>query len=300
MPNFKNISALCSVFKETDTKEFESSLNSIINQSLPPKEIIIIIDGIISENLYETIIRYCESYRIKFFRLDQNKGLGNALSFGLRKCNYKIVARFDTDDISLKERFKKQLNFINNGWDLVSSAVVECNKEKKNKKKPTYHLKTFSKVNKEITEDDLILRNPINHPSVMFNMQKMILFNKTYNQKMRKHQDFLLWRELKLDKKVNFKILHISDITLIMNSKNLIKKRSSLKSFSYELLLFYYSFLIKKRFDIYIKLAICFLIRILGIYISLFLYKFIRTRFLIHKVINIEPIEEINSILKNM
>ena len=34
------------------------------------------------------------------------------------------------------------------------------------------------------------------------------------------------------------------------------------------------------------------------IYISLFLYKFIRTRFLIHKVINIEPIEEINSILK--
>ena len=156
--------------------------------------------------------------------MDQNKGIGNALSFGIRKCNYKIVARFDTDDISLKERFKKQLYFINNGWDLVSSAVVECNTEKKNKKNPTYPLKTFSKVNKEITEDDLILRNPIHHPSVMFNMQKMVLFNKTYNQKMRKHQDFLLWRELKLDKKVNFKILHISDITLIMNSKNLIKK----------------------------------------------------------------------------
>lgn len=300
MPNFKNISALCSVFKDTDHKEFESSLNSIITQSLPPKEIIIIIDGIISESLYETIIRYCESYRIKFFRIEQNRGLGNALNFGLRKCKYKIVARFDTDDISLKERFEKQLYFINNGWDLVSSAVVEYSREKNNNKKPTLHLKTFSKLNKEITEDDLILRNPINHPSVMFNVKKMVLFNKNYNQKMRKHQDFLLWRELKLDKKVNFKILHISDITLIMNSKNLLEKRSSRRSFNYELLLFYYSFIINKRFDISIKLAIFFFARISGIYISLFLYKFIRSRFLIYEVNNVEPIEEINSILKNM
>ena len=67
-------------------------------------------------------------FNIRTFKLKENKGLGNALNFGLRKCNYN--GKFDTDDISLRDRFKKQIEFINCGWDLVSSSVIEYKKFK--------------------------------------------------------------------------------------------------------------------------------------------------------------------------
>ena len=300
MAHFKNISALCSVFKDTDPKEFELSLNSIINQSLPPKEIIIIVDGLISSKLEKIIEKYISPNKVKSFKLAKNKGLGNALRFGIKKCRYKIVARFDTDDVSLNKRFEKQLSFINKGWDMVTSSVIEYNQEEIAKKTSSYHIKTFSKINKEISEEDLILKNPVNHPSVMINITKMMLLNKNYNQNMRKHQDFLLWRELKFNKEINFKILHISDITVIMRSDQLLKKRSSLKSLKFEFLLFLNSLLLIQRFDLFIKLFLSLFLRICSIHLSFLFYKSIRTKFILTKNIELNETKEINSLLKKM
>lgn len=50
---------------------------------------------------------------MKIIRLDENKGLGNALKPGVENAKYDIVARMDSDDICLSYRFEKQLSFPN-------------------------------------------------------------------------------------------------------------------------------------------------------------------------------------------
>ena len=49
---------------------------------------------------------------IKSLKLDCNYGLGLALNEGLNACEHEIVARMDTDDIAVKDRFEKQISFL--------------------------------------------------------------------------------------------------------------------------------------------------------------------------------------------
>ena len=300
MPYYKNISALCSVFKDTDPRELGLSINSIITQSFPPKEILIIIDGKITHQIEDMINNFRKVFNIRTFKLKENKGLGNALNFGLRKCNYNVVARFDTDDISLRDRFKKQIEFINCGWDLVSSSVIEYKKNLNNNKFSNLYVKSLSKKNIEITKEELILRNPINHPSVMINVKKVINSGINYKSKMKKHQDFLLWRELKFNEEINFKMIHIAEVTVIMRSNKLIKNRSSIKSLFFEFLLFYYSINISKKIYLKFKILLSFIIRLLIIYISPLIYNRIRTKYTLTEANkNLKSDKEIEKILTN-
>ena len=50
-----------------------------------------------------------------------NQGLAKALNEGLKYCQYNLVARMDSDDISLPDRFLKQINYfkINKNIDIL-------------------------------------------------------------------------------------------------------------------------------------------------------------------------------------
>ena len=53
---------------------------------------------------------FCEKYNtLKIVKLAKNMGLGNALNIGLSACTYDLVARMDSDDLSLPNRFEAQL-----------------------------------------------------------------------------------------------------------------------------------------------------------------------------------------------
>ena len=63
----------------------------------------------------------------------------------LKKTTLKVknnyIARCDADDISLKNRFRDQINFLkkNKHIDVLSSNIIELNKIKTNKKVPKLH-----------------------------------------------------------------------------------------------------------------------------------------------------------------
>ncbi len=57
--------------------------------------------------------------------LQHNEGLGRALDRGLAACRHDVVARQDADDISLPERFERQLPLIEAGADLVGAGLLE-------------------------------------------------------------------------------------------------------------------------------------------------------------------------------
>ncbi|MDN4717009.1 glycosyltransferase [Vibrio parahaemolyticus] len=69
-----------------------------------------------------------ESYTpLKQVILEENVGLGEALNEGLKACSYDLILRVDTDDINHRERFKKQVEYMELNPDIsaASSDVLE-------------------------------------------------------------------------------------------------------------------------------------------------------------------------------
>lgn len=104
-------SVLMSLYIKEKPEYLDQALDSMVKQSLVPDEIVIVKDGEISPQLQSILTKYSNQYPGLFNIVGyaQNKGLGFALNYGLSHCRNDLVARMDTDDISDKERCKKQV-----------------------------------------------------------------------------------------------------------------------------------------------------------------------------------------------
>ncbi len=104
-------SVLMSLYKKEDPDYFQLALDSMINQTVKPDEIVLVEDGPLTDELYAVV----KDYEDKYYGLlhlvinKRNLGLGLALNKGLEVCRNEFIARMDTDDISKPERCEKQL-----------------------------------------------------------------------------------------------------------------------------------------------------------------------------------------------
>lgn len=103
------------------------ALESMAQQSLPPGEIVLVIDGPIDQGLQNSIrdfdTRYPGLLLVK--ALDRNGGLGPALNEGLAMCQYDFIVRMDADDISDLNRCEEEIRLLNDGYDMVGCNVWE-------------------------------------------------------------------------------------------------------------------------------------------------------------------------------
>lgn len=107
-------SVLMSVYRNDKPEDFLEAVKSVsVKQTLPPDEIVIVVDGPVPEALEKTIIeieKNIPSTRILWQK--DNKGLGQALNIGMKACSNELVARMDADDISVPDRFEKQIAYM--------------------------------------------------------------------------------------------------------------------------------------------------------------------------------------------
>lgn len=159
-------SVLMAVYKKDNPKYFAIALDSMIHQTVPPDEIVIVKDGPITENLQAVIdVRRGETGEIHEVSLEKNMGLGIALQHGIVACRNELIARMDADDYSMPERCEKQLNvFVQNpNLDIVGCHAIEFVGTMDNvvgmRKVPLDNegIYKFAKF-----------RDPFNHPSVMY------------------------------------------------------------------------------------------------------------------------------------
>lgn len=123
-----NFSVLISVYYKEKPEYLKDAINSIFNQTLRPNEVILVEDGKLTDELHNTIKKLQEKYNeIKTVCLKENKGLGPALNEGLKHCSYNIVARMDSDDICMPDRFKIQTDFLEKHpeIDIISGWIDE-------------------------------------------------------------------------------------------------------------------------------------------------------------------------------
>lgn len=110
-----SFSVCTSVYKNDNPDYVKTALDSmLIDQSVKPREIVLIQDGPVAESLSNLLLEYEAKYPdiMHIIRLENNGGLGNALKLGVEKAKYGIVARMDSDDICLPDRFEKQLEYL--------------------------------------------------------------------------------------------------------------------------------------------------------------------------------------------
>lgn len=99
-----------SVYKNDNITDFVDAIMSIYNQSFRPDEIILVIDGPVSATMYDTIeLLKNELGIMKVISLEQNMGHAIARQTALEAANNNLCAVMDADDLSVPNRFEKQL-----------------------------------------------------------------------------------------------------------------------------------------------------------------------------------------------
>lgn len=154
-----------SLYNKESPYYFDLALQSIHDQIYQPKEIVLILDGPITEELNIIIHKWVKLLPIKIINLEFNVGLAQALNEGLKYCRYGYIARMDTDDICMPERFKNQAAFLekNIDIDVVGTWISEINEDNKEIKEEVKYPLTHSEL-----YDFFSKRDPLAHPTVMF------------------------------------------------------------------------------------------------------------------------------------
>ncbi|KAA3663049.1 MAG: glycosyltransferase [Calditrichaeota bacterium] len=110
-----NLSVLLPVFNAAST--IQSAVNSILEQTFPNFELIIIDDG--SKDGTSEILHTFADSRINIIR-QEHTGIVAALNHGLSIARGKFIARMDADDISLPQRFEKQVKLLETDVQLTA------------------------------------------------------------------------------------------------------------------------------------------------------------------------------------
>lgn len=213
-------SVLMSVYDKEKASNLEECLDSIFNQTVKPNQVVVVLDGKLNEKLLNVL----KKYKLDLVKLNEHNGLIKALNIGLTKCKYNLVARMDSDDICMPNRFellldefKKDKNLV-----LVGGQIVEFDENGLKKKRivPT-NKKQIHKFSKK--------RNPFNHMTVMY--KKDIILSLGGYPNTNYFEDYHLWTKVL---RKNYNVKNIEDIVVKARSdENHIRRRGGLKYVKY-------------------------------------------------------------------
>lgn len=166
----------------------KEALDSIFNQSFEDF-IIYFVDDCSTDNSLEIAKSY-QDERLIILEKDKNSGIVDTMNLGLDKIETEYFIRMDGDDISVPNRFKTLVDFMDEHPDIgVCSSFI----------------KTFGKVNQTIAYEadpdlnkaNLIFCHSIGHASSIFRTSVFKENQIKYEDKFWRMEDYLLFYTLK-------------------------------------------------------------------------------------------------------
>lgn len=169
----EKFSVLMSLYVKEKAEYFRQCMESILNQTVLPDEIVVVKDGPVSDGVEAVLSEYLKRCggMIKTVPLEKNMGLGLALSEGIKHCSNEIVARMDTDDIAVPDRFEMQLKAFEDdpGLDVCGGQIIEFevspDKPVAERRVPLSHEEIIEYQKK---------RSAFNHMTVMYKKSKVL------------------------------------------------------------------------------------------------------------------------------
>ena len=182
---------LMSVYKNDRAEWVKEAVDSMLEQTVKPDEILILVDGDISKDLKILLksLEKEETIKIKYFH--KNRGLGLVLRDGVNMAKNELIARMDADDVSTLDRCELQLKKFqqNPDLDLVGGNFYEFMSHMDKK----ISLKKYPILNEDIKKFAR-RRNPFAHPSVMFRKSSVIKCGNYRNVSL--CEDYDLWSRM--------------------------------------------------------------------------------------------------------
>jgi amylovoran biosynthesis glycosyltransferase AmsE len=184
-----DVSCLMAAYWGDEPGHLGSALESIGAQRGVRLELVLVLDGMISNEAQSIVQGYCSSavYPVTVVQTEENKGLASALNEGLTYCRGELIARFDADDVSDPDRLTMQLEYMNThpNVDVLGTSLAlmdEYGAPVRNKRYPTSH---------SAIKRSFFLKNPIAHPSVVFRRDRVLALGGYPS--FRRSQDYALW-----------------------------------------------------------------------------------------------------------
>lgn len=186
-----NFSVITSVYRNDKPNFVSKALESITTtQIIKPSEVVLVVDGPVPNELSNLIINLSsqKSDLYNIIWLPENKGLGNALRIGVEAAKYEIIARMDSDDISVPDRFMQQISYIKKHpeCDIIGGQISEFIENENN----VVGKRSVPCNNTEIKRY-LKGRCPFNHMTVMFKRDAVLRVGNY--QDWHFNEDYYLW-----------------------------------------------------------------------------------------------------------
>lgn len=200
-------------------KYIGEAIDSILNQTYGDFEFIIIDDGS-KDKTAEIVCSYNDS-RIKFVQNEHNLGVADTLNKGIELAQGEYIARMDSDDISMPERFEKQIEFLTDNPDIaVLGTGIRCFGAQNTER-------IFSPSSEQL-KVDLLFSSCFAHPTVMMRSSVIEENNYRYDSAYSKMEDYDLWCRISekyklgalLDILLKYRI-HPNQVTQVFTQENI-------------------------------------------------------------------------------
>jgi glycosyltransferase involved in cell wall biosynthesis len=160
------ISVLLPVHAGVDPMHLSRALQSLVDQTRAPDEVVVVEDGPVGDGLRLVIDRWvCAAVLPSaIVRIAENSGAGVANGAGLRKAKGDWIAKADADDINCPERIERQLAFVlEAGVDVCGAAMAEFHGDED----IVTAIRTNPLGHNEIARR-MPTNNPVNHPTAFY------------------------------------------------------------------------------------------------------------------------------------
>lgn len=214
------ISVLMSVYHSEKAEYLNRSLQSVWDdQSLKPNQIVLIEDGPLGTELHKVIDEWKERLQDVFCIVtnEKNIGLTKSLNKGIQYITSELIARADSDDISMPTRFALQEKFLaeHPDVDILGGAMQEFNEEN-----DCLNVRRYPSTHEQARKY-IMKASPLAHPSVMMR-KKIFDEGLRYNEEYRTSQDVALWFDAL---NAGYHIANLDDIILHFRQNSSVFKR---------------------------------------------------------------------------
>ena len=231
------------VYGGDDPDNFDAALNSVIDQTIPPSEVVLTVDGPISETIEAVIEKYRNilpdlAVDFKVVYLEKNMGHGEARRISFEQCTYDLIALMDADDLAVPERFEKQLDYYARYPEL--SVVGGYIREFVGAPENVAGKRVVPETDKEIKEY-MKKRCPMNQVTVMFRKEDVASVGGYIDWYC--EEDYYLWIRLAL---AGYKFGNVQEnLVNVRVGEEMYQRRGGLKYFKSEARL--QKFMLKKK-----------------------------------------------------
>lgn len=219
-------SVLMAVYHKEKPEYFRQAVQSMLFQSVPPDEFVLVCDGPLTEALDAVIsdFTFRNPNLFRVIRLEKNMGIGVALNIGLQHCTHELVARMDSDDIAVEERMQLQLEELEKYPDVsvLGGQIAEFYDSPE-------QITGYRQVPTDVHQirEYIRFRNPMNHMTVV--LRKSHILGVGNYQDVPGFEDYFLWTSLTAQ---GYKMRNISDVCCVVRADaGLYSRRGGIRYF---------------------------------------------------------------------